>query len=338
MRNFVKNWEKISFVIIIVAIISLGSRMSNAKKNSELFSAPNKNITSDTYNQSASILTSPPRISSDTTPPNEKNPVSYLKSSNSLTEEIFYRYREDQPPNITAAGAILADLETGETYFEIRKNNRWPIASITKLMTSLKAIKNTDIKQITTITEKDFESDDSLVKYLKLGESYSINDLIKTMLTVSSNEAASAIANTYGREIFIRDLNSLANDLGMNSTNFNDPTGLSSANQSTPEDLRKLVLEIYSHDPELLETTRKQKTAIKELTSGKTVTLSNINSFAGRSDFIGGKTGFTDDAQGNLLSLFSYKTRPIIIVVLGTTDRFGETDQLISWFKSNYTR
>jgi len=70
--------------------------------------------------------------------------------------------------------------------------------------------------------------------------------------------------------------------------------------------------------------------------SSRPVAFSNINHFAGQADFLGGKTGYTDDAGGNLLSLFSYQKRPVLVLVMGASDRFGETRRLLQWFKNSY--
>jgi D-alanyl-D-alanine carboxypeptidase len=74
------------------------------------------------------------------------------------------------------------------------------------------------------------------------------------------------------------------------------------------------------------------------LTTGKKVMLQSINDFAGQRDFLGGKTGYTDIANGNLFSLFNYENRPVLVVIMGTDDasRFMNTQTLYNWFKKNY--
>ena len=64
--------------------------------------------------------------------------------------------------------------------------------------------------------------------------------------------------------------------------------------------------------------------------------IARNRSIAGQAGFIGGKTGHTTEASGNLLSIFDYHNHPVLIVVMGTTDRFGDTTKLLSWFKSNF--
>ena len=139
-----------------------------------------------------------------------------------------------------------------------------------------------------------------------------------------------------GRSAFIDGLNGLAAEWGLGATHVSDPTGLSIANQSIAENIAALALRIYRDYPEVFATTGLKSAAITETNSKKKTIIANINQFAGRADFLGGKTGYTDEADGNLLSIFSYGRRPVVIVVFGTDDRFGETGKLFEWFKNNF--
>ena len=64
--------------------------------------------------------------------------------------------------------------------------------------------------------------------------------------------------------------------------------------------------------------------------------LQNINIFAGQSDFLGGKTGYLEEAGENLVSLFSANNRRIIIVVLGSENRFEQTRELFNNYLIQY--
>lgn len=59
----------------------------------------------------------------------------------------------------------------------------------------------------------------------------------------------------------------------------------------------------------------------------------NINEFAGQDYFVGGKTGFIDQSEGNLISIFKHNGKKYLIIVLGTADRFGQTRALYGWLK-----
>ncbi len=234
-------------------------------------------------------------------------------------------------PKVNAASALVADFN-GNIFFELYGDRRWPVASITKLVAAAVVSKNLPMHESVTIAAEDFPLGTG-ENGLKEGERYSVQDLLTATLMQSSNQATEALARFYGRENFISAMNALALEWGLQETRFEDPTGLSVVNQSTAEDLAMLARAIYDRHPELLEITRRESATITELDSERKVIINNINLFAGRADFIGGKTGYTDEAGGNLLSIFSYDNKPVVVVVLGTDDRFGETEKLFNWFR-----
>ncbi len=280
----------------------------------------------------------PTRDAVNQTPaPGEKIQTGSLSASETIRTAAFRPIGTVEDPPVESEAALVADLQTGEIYFDHGANRRWPIASITKLMTAVVALETVNQDDVVALGEDDFPvGDSSIAKSVIAGESYAVKDLITTMLVVSSNAAAEAVANHVGRAEFLRRMNATAAAWGMHDTYFADPTGLSSADQSTALDLRRLALKIYEAHPEIFQTTRKLKVTIYEASSKKKQTLQNINQFAGEPWFVGGKTGYTDDANGNLLTVFTQDRRPVIAVVLGTADRFGETDKLMTWFGKNY--
>ena len=122
----------------------------------------------------------------------------------------------------------------------------------------------------------------------------------------------------------------------MTRTFFDDPSGLSPVNQSSAEDLEKLAWQLMNRYGDILKTSRQSGGRVIEQSSKKERSIKPINLFAGRSDFLGGKTGFIDEAGGNLLSIFRVKQRPVLIVVLNSLGRFEDTEKLLYWFKENY--
>ncbi len=259
-----------------------------------------------------------------------------LRSDGATT--LFSTTSKEEAPNLLLHGALIADLETGETYYALRSDSIWPIASVTKLMTAAYATQYVGGPTAVTLPEMlgNYISADS-VGVLKAGETYTAFDLEKAMLTFSSNEAAEGLASAIGRDAFLKGMNDTATSWGMLHTKFLDPTGLSASNQSTPLDLIILLRRMYQAYPDLLSITRSSSATLTEQTTGRAIRYNNINEFAGRADFLGGKTGYTDEAQGNLVSIFAYENRPIAVIVLGTSDRFGATSALFNWFKRTHT-
>jgi len=259
----------------------------------------------------------------------------FIESDEVVATPRFYRHGDDPPPEIAARAALVGDLLSGEVFWGSNTEERWLLASITKLMTAAVVSRNMPLNQSTTIIESDFRAESS-EQNASSGSRFTVGDFMRAMLLASSNESAEAAARIYGRDNFLAKMNANAREWGLNDTFFDDPTGLSASNQSTAADLLKLSGYLYNRYPEIFKITRKPSVFIADLNSGKNILIKNINNFAGRADFLGGKTGYTDEASGNLLSIFSYKERPITIIVLGTEDRFGDMEKLLNWFESNY--
>lgn len=243
-------------------------------------------------------------------------------------------------PGTDASAALLADLETGEAYFAVRETRRWPIASITKLMTAVISLERLPPHEEITIVSSDLvvPTESTSTRRLEIGGVYTVRDLISLMLVFSNNESAEALARSIGRAEFVRLMNEKAASWGLAETHFKDPTGLSASNQSTSADLQTLTLRITKEYEEIMKITKKPQAVVTERMSGKIKTFPNINLLASRPDVLGGKTGFTEEAGGNLLTLFMHGGRTVFAIILGSDDRFGETEKLIAWFKSSFSR
>lgn len=241
-----------------------------------------------------------------------------------------------QSPWIEAAAALAVDLDGGFEFFGFNADKRWPVASLTKLMTALIVEEKIGNKKVVVASKKAVAVEGG-AGGLEAGGSYLAGDLIKAMMMVSSNDAAAALAEFYGEENFIKEMNVKAEVLGMSQTKFFNPAGLSILNQSTANDLRKLAGFILANHPEIFTLSREPKSSIYEINSKKKIDFASINKFSGQSDFIGGKTGFLEEAQQNLLSIFSFNKRHILIIVLGSkNDRFEETMKIFNWIKEAY--
>ncbi|MDP3947213.1 MAG: serine hydrolase [bacterium] len=252
-----------------------------------------------------------------------------------LPTSAFLRTVEIKMPEVAARAVLIVDIESGQELFSLNPYQRWPIASLTKLVTAVVAKREIGTEKPVVISAAAVAAEGPAGGF-GMGEKYLAKDLVRALISVSSNDAAEALSEQYGRGGFVAKMNELAKELGMIQTNFADPTGISSLNQSSPEDLRKLIAHIYKNHPDILAHARSKEIEIRELNSGVARKLSSINAFSGRMEFLGGKTGYTDEAGGNLISVFSYLNRPIVIVVLGTDDRFGETEKLFEWVKKSY--
>jgi len=263
------------------------------------------------------------------TVPASSEEIGLVKDENDFAKASFEIEPEtgvspDIDVQVSAAGAYG---EGGKEAFGLRTDKRWPIASLTKLMTALVALENIPANEAITVTEEAVLTE-GVSGNFAAGEKFKLNDLIKAMMLVSSNDAATVIAIHFGEADFINAMNEKAEGLGMTETDFSDPTGLSAKNQSTVIDLLRLTEYIKVAWPEILTMSRKSKDVITEIKTGKRRTMANINVFAGRSDFFGGKTGSTAEAGGNLISVFKVAGELKTIIVLGAEDKFAETEKI----------
>ena len=264
----------------------------------------------------------------DLSPAEVGNSTEALSAESAPPGEIPAKTTSDEI-KVSAAGAYL--MATGDPLYSFRNEKQWPIASITKLMTAFTARKLIPGTEIVTMDEEAVAAAGAGGDF-KPGERFTAADLTRAMLVGSSNDAAVAITDHYGADLLVGAMNELAVTIGMTNTTFADTTGVSPRNLGTPNDLSRLVQFIWAEDPEIFSITRLKAVTIVDIDAGRSRKLMSTNLFAGRSDFLGGKTGQIPDSSGNLVSIFSLpdKSSPVIIIVLGAQDRFQETEKILT--------
>jgi len=212
-------------------------------------------------------------------------------------------------------------------------------------MTAIVSIEKMDLDKEIIMTKKAVDTEGTAGEF-EIGEVFKLRDLIKAMLISSSNDAAVAITESFGEprnstelslrgeRDFINEMQKKAAELKMFSTTYLEPSGLSFINQSTVADLAKLMSYIYFEHPEILEISRQKEAEILELKSNKPRRLLTINKFAGEPDFIGGKTGYIDEAGRNLVGIFDIDGKTVLTIILGADDSFKETEKLKSFVEN----
>lgn len=254
-----------------------------------------------------------------------------------ITEEkpkyFYLNKNQNSQPKINAVAYLVGDLNTGEVIIAKNQDTKFPIASISKLTTALvtNLISNGD--DVVEISKSALATE-GRNGGLKLGEKIKTSDLFYPLLLESSNDAAEALAEHFGRDSFIKKMNEVAESLKMSQTEYADPSGLSPRNQSTVSDLFKLTGYLNKNKPELLQITNKQSY------SNKKHSWSNISRFLGKDGYFGGKSGYTDIARQTVVSLFSLPlgkegTRPIAIALLQSTDRSRDVNNILKYLKKN---
>jgi len=237
-------------------------------------------------------------------------------------------------PELGAEIAYIRGVNDRFPSYKRGATKRWPIASITKLMTALIAEEYIPKETKIVFTEHSIETEGTAGSFV-VGDVFLKEDVISAMLVTSSNDAAVALARNLGKEKFMQFMNEKATTLGLRNTTFADASGLSYLNQSTAEDLFIFMKYLHLIHPEILEITRLKEVKIKELETGTVHEISNINALVTRSDYVGGKTGYTDEARQNLLSLFRDRdSNYTIVIILGSANRFDETVRLYNWHEN----
>ena len=254
-------------------------------------------------------------------------------------------------PEIQAQSALSIFIrKDGGTkiLFEQGGSRRLPIASITKLMTAQVVAKHYDpATRITISRSAVLEEQDA--GYLRIGDVFSVQDLLYPLLMESSNDAAAAFAEMMGKEAFVDLMNLESGELGLKDTHFVNPAGLDPSdptgpiNYSTARDLAALAGHLAFEYPDIFQILSIKEQAL--FTSAGTFhhTMKNTNellSFDGwPTPVVGGKTGWTPLAQGTLvLVLQGPKEQGYIVnVVLGAQDRFSAMKTLVNWVYDSFT-
>ena len=244
-----------------------------------------------------------------------------------------YIIKKSKPKTLTADAYLVTDLKTKEVILSNNKERAVPIASITKLMTALVALELFKPEEEIEVSRRAYETYGGS-GYFRAGDKLSLGVMLYPLLLESSNDAAEAIAEKAGREKFLAAMNKKAKELGMTVTVFDDPSGLSSNNISSAEDLVKLTDYIHQNKISLFDITK-----LKEYKYGR-FTWTNRNNLIGMNYYAGGKNGYTDEANRTLLSLFDlplseFENRKVVLVLLGSNDRKADTRNIINYVAGN---
>ena len=237
-------------------------------------------------------------------------------------------------PRLRAQAAIIYNPSTHEVLWESDGHTQRPIASITKVMTALVFLdQSPDLTRDVVISRQDVRR--ASTTYLRRGERIQLRDLLHLALVASDNAAARVLARVspWGTEGFVEQMNHKAEELGLRSTNFADPSGLNKNNLSTPYDLARLISHAIEQPP---IATIMRKESYRLSTSRRRLTVRNTNRLLkGRLDVMGGKTGYIDASGYCLAAVVDIPDAGVLsVVVLGAhsnSGRFSEVRRLADW-------
>lgn len=237
--------------------------------------------------------------------------------------------------------ALLMEASTGKILYKNNENDHLPIASVTKIMSTLlvaEAIDSGKIAETDMVTVSAYAASmGGSQVYLEPGEQMSVDELLKCLIVVSANDAAVALAeHIYGSaESFIAAMNDRAAQLGMTNTNFVNTTGLDDGGYSSALDVALMTKELLTH-PLIFKYTTIWMDTIRGGSFGLSNTNRLVRFYKGAN---GMKTGFTTEAMYCVSATAERDGMQLIAVVLGspTSDkRFAAAKQMLDFGFANY--
>ena len=236
--------------------------------------------------------------------------------------------------------ALVIDQDTREVLFSKNDHAVLPIASLTKLMTGvIMSAAKLPMDEVITVTQDDVDTEKGSSSRLKVGTSLTRGELLHLALMSSENRAAHALGRTYpgGLSTFVGLMNAKAKLLGMNDTSYVEPTGLSSRNQSSAQDLATLVNAAHG-DPMLRELTTSPSYQVA--VGSRTLQYNNTNRLVKNPEWDIGlqKTGYISEAGQCLVMQTKIAGRKLIMVFLdsaGKLSRLGDAERVRRWVEAN---
>ncbi|MBR1747991.1 MAG: D-alanyl-D-alanine carboxypeptidase [Clostridia bacterium] len=242
--------------------------------------------------------------------------------------------------------AYLVDYDTGTVLIDKNSDERYPIASIVKIMTLLLTFEEIDQgrlsleEKITVSVEASGMGGSQM--FLDAGKEYPVTDLIKGVAVCSANDAAVALGERIAGSIdgFVQKMNEYAKEIGMENTLFCNATGLPNSGEqySTAKDVSKMFGKLLRHEKYFdyagiwMEDYRHPDGRVTEM-----VNTNKLIRFY--KDCDAGKTGFTNDAMFCLAASAKRDDMRVVGVVLGSEtskDRFREMTDMFKYAFANY--
>ncbi|MBI5045764.1 MAG: D-alanyl-D-alanine carboxypeptidase [Candidatus Niyogibacteria bacterium] len=274
----------------------------------------------------------------------ERNSASQLAGAIVPVEEKLAAADPFQNIDLEARAYLIFDFASDSVVASRNAELKWPLASLAKLMTAVVAEENILSDDIITVSKEAIleAGDDSFL----VGEQFKKDTLRDIMMIQSSNDAAYALAEHLGIDRFVALMNQKAVDLGLKNTSFTNSNGLDILGQeasayASARDLMILMKYILENHSKIFDVTRGSELSVlsEEGRSHKFMNTDRIVNDV--PELIGGKTGFTDIAGGNLAIVVDIGIHhPVGMVVFGSSEEGRFSDMLklykttIIWFQN----
>ena len=236
-------------------------------------------------------------------------------------------------PELTAKSWLLYDADTGVTLASHNADEARPMASVTKIMTALVVLENAGLEEPVRVSARAEAVGESEIG-LFVGELWTVGDLLAAMMVRSGNDAAMALAEHVGGSVqgFAEMMNAKAEVLGLESSHFVNPHGLDASDHYTSASDLRMMAEAALKHPFLARLARTRRIEFTADPQGKARVAKTTNKLLGvYPGVVGMKTGFTSRAGLVLVSVLDHNGRTLIAVVMGSTDHFGDTRELLEY-------
>ena len=248
---------------------------------------------------------------------------------------------------VAGKSAVLMDVATGTVLYEVNSHEALPPASVTKVMTMLlimEAIDGGNIRWEDTVTASEAAAAKGGSQiYLKVGETMTVTDMVKSIAVSSANDCACAMAeHLYGSEgAFVEQMNKRAKELGVNDTTFVNCTGLDDApeaanHKTSAYDIALMSRELLKNHPDIKKFTTIWMDTVRDGAFGLANTNKMVRFYSGCT---GLKTGFTTGAGYCLSASAQRDGMELIAVVMGSKtsqDRFAACKSMLDYGFANY--
>jgi D-alanyl-D-alanine endopeptidase (penicillin-binding protein 7) len=242
---------------------------------------------------------------------------------------------------LASVHAVVGSLDSEEILFAKRQDTAVPIASITKLMTAMVVLdEGQSLDEWLPIVKRKKSHGKNAYSRLRIGSEAKRELMLRLTLMSSENLAAYSLAHHYpgGVEAFVKAMNAKAAELGMDDSQFDDPSGLSTGNRSTAADLLKMVRAAYGYETIREHSTTYQYTAtFRKPKHSMPYGNTNPLTASSRWDVWLSKTGYLNEAGRCLVMVTEIEEQPIVMVLLnsfGTRTPLGDAGRVRRWLQT----
>ena len=327
----------VSFISVVISFLSLLLMMKLAVRVDPAL-AHREWVRILSFDQPTSIIRQP--LNADWLPP-----TWFPESSRDelwVLQGIRNKPKSKKKLRLKSRAAIVYDLDRGEVLFEKNADTRWPVASLTKVVSALAlASMGGDLDQEQCLDRTIYANFPGATTRFRSGSCVKGWDLLGSALVGSDNGGAFGLAHVADvpHGPFIDQMNSVAAELEMSSSSFVDPAGVNDENISTARDVTRAVVALSKHPTLSVAASAPFWDVDFGEDRGKR-TYYSTNRYAQSSgfEFSAAKTGFTYTARNCFTAVVTRKGRTLAVTTLGAyykKDRWKDFKKLVDWSIKN---